>query len=346
MGVRDDEEGYHDELLQCDLENSSLKMRLQCLISGLEVLGLDAAHQFRSPTEETDTGGNAARWEAFGHHFGCEDHETSPMAEHGEHEHVQPFGASGPATPDKDEGDTRDDQESQAIQESVDNAVEYENNAVQRAIVETKVVQSEDGIVLLQLNRHAESTEVVNVLMHAPILQACRDRVLHAQCELRPEWANGAWILVPMTSDIFAEAEGGVSAQNLFHFHVLVLRQDEDLVREALTAVPRAKRPMLCLAKFREASVSKRGAVETTAVDAAQCGTLEHDGHAVTDETAQQGSLEHWGHPEDATQWGASEFGEFEIVVERTFISLRQINVSSSSHSAPARLEHGGGELS
>merc|ERR1712232_1128089 len=125
-----------------------------------------------------------------------------------------------------------------SIEESMKTATEFENAAVQSAIVDSKAVESNDGLVLLRLNRHASAPTVERALEEGPTLQECRDRVFSAQCELRPQWARGAWVFVPMTEEIFAE--GMVSLEELSPIYVLMLQQDEQDVRDALKEVPRA----------------------------------------------------------------------------------------------------------
>merc|ERR1712070_796677 len=137
----------------------------------------------------------------------------------------------------------------EVLQESAAVALEFEISAINRAISQTKAVESEDGSVMLRLNRHAKAEAVVNALAEAPALLEVRNHVLDAKCELRPAWAHGAWVLMPMTREIFAE--GMVSPEELSHEHILMLRKDEQAVREALKEVPKAIRPQLSLAKLK-----------------------------------------------------------------------------------------------
>jgi len=196
----------------------------------------------------------------------------------------------------------QDEELAEGIEASMKTATEFENAAVQRAIVDSKVATSEDGLVLLRLNRHACAETVKHALEKGPALQECRDRVLSAQCEIRPQWARGAWVLTPMTEEIFAE--GMVHPEELSQVHILVVQRDEQAVRDALKEVPRAQRPQLSLAKPK---------------------------HAQMNDNKHQNSVE----AEDSEAL-------FEIVVEHTFITLRRlISKDVDCSSAPARLESG-----
>jgi hypothetical protein len=189
-----------------------------------------------------------------------------------------------------------------AIAESKESAITFENAVVQRAIIDSKVVQSDDGVVMLRLNRHAGAAEVIRALNEAPSLQECRDRVRTAQCKLKPEWAHGAWFFVPMTEELFAE--GMVSPQELLPIHIVMLRQDEQAVRDALKEVPKALRPQLSLAKLKDTNIS-----------------ANQDPIGSTDDEAET---------------------PFEIVRSRTFLDVRPLRCATvDHHSAPARLENG-----
>lgn len=181
---------------------------------------------------------------------------------------------------------------------------------------------NDDGIVLLRLDRHARATEVAEALLHSPALESCRSLVAEAQCEMQPAWAGGAWILFPMTRQLFEEAALKTSS-----IHVLVLSKDEPALRQALKSVPKPKRPLLQKVDVAEASVVENHfPVSVSATSGGAC-----DGVADSMET----------------QTGAASReetdGDYEVVVEciRTFLTLRCISGDGkvSSVSAPARLE-------
>jgi len=102
-----------------------------------------------------------------------------------------------------------------------------------------------------------------------------------------------------MTESIFAE--GQMHPDELSPIHIVMLRKDEQVVRDALKEVPRAQRPQLSLAKL----------------------TVE-----------QTNNYQH----RMASEAESAET-RFEIVEERTFISMRPVSSTDSCwHSAPARL--------
>jgi len=128
--------------------------------------------------------------------------------------------------------------------QSANEAFERENSELLEALRNSKADSpaelNSDGVVLLRLDRHARAEEVAQALLSEPLLAACRSSVEEARCELRPSWANGAWLLVPITRELYEEAGLCTSA-----VHVLLLAKDEAAVRCALEAVPKVKRPQL-----------------------------------------------------------------------------------------------------
>jgi len=132
----------------------------------------------------------------------------------------------------------------QAVEESTREAVERENADVADAIVRSKADAPQwltpDGVVLLRLTRHAKAVEVATALTSAPELEHCRALVYEAGCEIQPEWAGGAWLLVPCTREQFHEVGLTTSA-----VHILALSRDEEAVRRALQRLPKEKRPKL-----------------------------------------------------------------------------------------------------
>jgi len=54
----------------------------------------------------------------------------------------------------------KDEELAKGVKESMLSATEFENAAVQRAIIDSKAVESDDGVVLLRLNRHAQAAAV------------------------------------------------------------------------------------------------------------------------------------------------------------------------------------------
>merc|ERR1712046_305651 len=107
-------------------------------------------------------------------------------------------------------GPEKDEQMTRAIDESTAEALNRANSELMAAVLSSKADApnelSADGVVLFRLDRRARTEEVTNALLQAPALARCRQAVEDAGCELQPAWANGAWLLVPMTQDLYREA--------------------------------------------------------------------------------------------------------------------------------------------
>ncbi|CAE8610728.1 unnamed protein product, partial [Polarella glacialis] len=113
-------------------------------------------------------------------------------------------------------------------------------DAIMRSKSDTPLRLHENSVVVLRLTRHAQAAEVAHEILQSPDLEKCRAMVLEAGCELRPEWAGGAWLLLPLTREQFEEA--GLETTPV---HIIALSRDEDALRRALKAVPKEKRPKL-----------------------------------------------------------------------------------------------------
>jgi len=183
---------------------------------------------------------------------------------------------------------------------------------------------SDDGVVLLRLDRHARASEVTTVLLKAACLEACRASVSEAQCELRPSWAGGAWILFPMTQPMFEEA--GLDTVTSA-FHILALSKDEAALQQALKAVPKPKRPLL--RKVRLGSASIHGP---------QCGDI---GAPLANPTGVSSRGQTASPTEPLHSEASDEERLCELVVERTFFTMRPIadDGTASLRSAPALLQ-------
>lgn len=101
---------------------------------------------------------------------------------------------------------------------------------------------SADKVVLCRFDRSVRSPEVQAAFMESGELRVCRRNVLEAGCKLQPEWANGAWILIPLTKDVFEESKLVLTNKD-----IVMLKDDKPLVRNTLKAIPgsRCKRPRL-----------------------------------------------------------------------------------------------------
>lgn len=144
-------------------------------------------------------------------------------------------GQQGCASPNTE----KEENLAEAMERSTADAIARENSDLADAIVRSKADFSH-GVVILRLTRHAKASEVASALCYSAELAECRGSVSEAGCELQPEWAGGAWLLLPLTREVFEEAGLRTSA-----IHILARSRDEARVREALYHVPFKKRPKL-----------------------------------------------------------------------------------------------------
>jgi len=217
-----------------------------------------------------------------------------------------------------------------ALALSAAEAHEQESSELAQAVLLSKADRpaelSADGVVLLRLDRHAQAEEVKSALLCAPELASCRRIVEEAGCQLRPDWANGAWLFVPVTQGQYEES--GIDASSI---HILMLAENEVEVRHALRHVPKLKRPSLRTVGFAAspACSAPTGPTDTAIVlDTASA-------------TGADSSAESTVNLKEAV-FGTQAGGMIEIIVERTFLTIREVGDASSSHSAPARLEADG----
>jgi len=116
---------------------------------------------------------------------------------------------------------------------------------IQLSRTELPTVLSGDNVVLFRLTRHARSPQVISIFNDSELLSNCRRRVLEAGCEISPLWASGAKLLVPLTESQVEELEQ--SGIELMDSHVVALREDEEVIRQALKSVRNKDRPRLSL---------------------------------------------------------------------------------------------------
>jgi len=99
---------------------------------------------------------------------------------------------------------------------------------------------SADQVILAQLT--FAIPDLALLLVHSNNLASCHSRVRIAGCEVRPAWANGASLLIPVTQEQIAEAGIQLKAYN-----ILMFTSDVQLVEQALRQLPRHKQPKLKL---------------------------------------------------------------------------------------------------
>lgn len=206
-----------------------------------------------------------------------------------------------------------------------------EQRELQEALLRSKAdALSADGVLLTRLTFHTPG--MMSFLDESPHLTACRSRVESAGCTVRPSWANGALLLVPVTEEQIKEEGIDLKAHN-----ILMHTSDEELVKDALAQLVKRKRPELKLEHFPR---GKLGSVST-----------ETNRSHLEPQTANLPKFEA-PTPLTTESWGVDKPSESEdhsigawkqhigLIVERTFYTFRidkEISEASTIvHSAPA----------
>jgi len=113
------------------------------------------------------------------------------------------------------------------------------NSQISRALLLTKQEAfTSESLMLWRLTKHSPTVD--ETLLASPDLSHCRSRVENAECELKPSWAGGALLLIPLTEEQYQELE-----IDLERHHVLGLMGDEVAIQAALHKVPCRKRPQV-----------------------------------------------------------------------------------------------------
>jgi len=220
----------------------------------------------------------------------------------------------------------------QQEQDSGEEDLQSEQAQLHEALLRSKAdAWSLDNVILSRLTFHRP--EVTAHLLQAKELASCRVRVEGPGCSVRPDWAKGAMLLVPVTEQQIVEADIELKPHN-----VLMLQCDLQFVVEALGRLARRKRPGLKPEHY------PYGKSEVVANDSMGC-------HSQTNQ--RQGSQNFPSPGAEATplpdtdmqlqseiQSIGSWIQESGIVVERTFLSFPvKKDVSEAStvvQSAPA----------
>lgn len=86
---------------------------------------------------------------------------------------------------------------------------------------------------------------VLASLLSSPALAHSRERLASAGCEMVPDWAYGAKLLVPLTKSMFDDiAFNGRQLENS-HYHIVALRSDISTIRAAFREISERERPRL-----------------------------------------------------------------------------------------------------
>lgn len=218
---------------------------------------------------------------------------------------------------------------SQALCQSESDAVQEEQRALQKALLLSKEEAfNEQVYTLLRLTEHSQ--EVEGVLLRSQELEPCRQQVQAAGCELRPIWAGGAILMVPMTPGLYSEL--GLQLQS---HHVLILAEHVGRLQAALKALPCRRRPGLRRdhrAEWRASQEADSGTTQNVCSNQLPRSaelTLHGEGQIVPCPRPD-------GHDDDALRG-------YGIIVQDTFLSSPashfELSIVSSqhiAHSAPA----------
>jgi len=136
-------------------------------------------------------------------------------------------------------GEEKEEQLTQAIEHSMSEAIEKEEQDVFRAIMFSKpdAPVSSDGVIVMRLNKLGSYTEVMTTLTKSDHLSGPISRVIDAGCEVRPSWTP-ALLLVPLTQALVEEL-----GMELRPHHIVAREKDKDLVVAALKEIRSKIRP-------------------------------------------------------------------------------------------------------
>jgi len=195
--------------------------------------------------------------------------------------------------------DAGKEQLGRALDESLAEALQQESADLTMALLRSKIDTSPlnlDGVVVWRLT--SCSAEIANTIIRSESLAGCRSRVEDAGCEVMPEWACGAILLVPMTAEQVMEANLALKAHNL-----VGLASDRDLVGAALNN-PRRRRPQVKPEHQAYVTSAERLGSEAKEEDAGPSGCRFRPGPA----------------SDDAADARMDIFEELGIIEERTFL--------------------------
>ena len=202
------------------------------------------------------------------------------------------------------------------IRRSIEDAQRQEQEHLTDAILRSNLKDPEQEVVVSRLTTCSQT--VKSVLLTSAHLLDCINNVLKEGCETSPEGANGALLLVPLTSDMLQR-----TCHALQDFHVVHYRKDLSLIKQALSSIPkRQDRPKI--KGERHAKILRHG----TSSDVATAGSVSMPPSDDEVPVMQQ----HGGHHEDPE----SAPGSYEVIVENTFFTVRSMRGASSSSTARA----------
>eukprot|EP00928_Gymnodinium_smaydae_P057381 TRINITY_DN4062_c0_g4_i1.p1 TRINITY_DN4062_c0_g4~~TRINITY_DN4062_c0_g4_i1.p1 ORF type:complete len:586 (-),score=77.66 TRINITY_DN4062_c0_g4_i1:234-1991(-) len=210
----------------------------------------------------------------------------------------------------------------------------HEQQELQEALLRSKAdAYNSDGVVLCRLTFH--TPEMMPYLLESEELAASCARVLNAECCVRPAWAHGALLLVPVTEQYIKEANIDLKAHN-----ILMLNSDVQLVKNAVSRLAKRKRPALkpeyCPYAKLETSGARPGSSSLESESGQDVSSfLPKEVESL--EKAAHASCNSQGRP--TLEWKQ----DVDLVVVRTFLNFQlEKDVSNAStiiHSAPAHCD-------
>eukprot|EP00419_Tripos_fusus_P045502 CAMPEP_0172820302 /NCGR_PEP_ID=MMETSP1075-20121228/15176_1 /TAXON_ID=2916 /ORGANISM="Ceratium fusus, Strain PA161109" /LENGTH=465 /DNA_ID=CAMNT_0013660949 /DNA_START=39 /DNA_END=1436 /DNA_ORIENTATION=- len=233
---------------------------------------------------------------------GMHPSSAQPRNEHSEEDEPTPN--------DKVERTASEDQE--VLHRSIQDALQQEQEHLTEAMLRSKVdamAEHEDDVVVSRLTDCSQWIQ--QALLRSAHLDDCLKHVLTAGCEISPEWANGALLLVPLSVETLREEGYELRKFNIVHY-----RRDLTLIKQALSSIPkRQDRP-------RVKDERHAGVESVAATVGGGSSPLPNDEH--NEELVMQ---------QDGNRLVDEETlcCSYEVVVENTFYTVRSVCDSNSS---------------
>ena len=144
-----------------------------------------------------------------------------------------------------------------AIRENIVTTHTQEGADVQKALLLSKMDSVErQRLVVLRLTKR--SSYVIAALLNDSRLRKVEAQVGEAGCEILPDWAEGALLLAPLTEEQATEANVKLRAH-----HIVVTKQDQGYVTQALAKLPKRHRSSAHPADPEYINMSKEAAAAT-----------------------------------------------------------------------------------
>jgi len=218
-------------------------------------------------------------------------------------------------------------------------ALLLEQRELQEALLRSKAdARNADGVTICRLT--SKSPQITAHLLSSQELQEHFENVRSAGCDVCPEWANGAILLVPLTHSQVLEAEIDLQSHN-----IVLLSVDVAKVESALKQMPKRKRNNAAIKP--EHHVDKAAQPRTTA-GTKSCVHMDSQhgtsSNSAVDETMPQApSISHFDDDYDGDGDGDDDV-EVRIEIQNTFLNfpVRSFQISECSHTVQSAPAHAG----